>query len=82
MSGSNATIVDDDLLPEYDLDFSKSKSNPFAESVQTDARYVPLDPDVAAFYSSTAELNEVLRAMIPLLRKRDAAVEQAEPVKV
>lgn len=51
----------DDLLPEYDLDFSKSKPNRFAEKYNKMKRMVALDSDVAEDYPSSEAVNEALR---------------------
>ena len=39
-----------DFLPEYDLDYSKSKPNRFAAALGPDGVAVVLDPDVAAVF--------------------------------
>ena len=51
----------DELLPEYDLDFSKSKPNRFAEEYNRTQRTVLLDADVADDFPSSEAVNEALR---------------------
>lgn len=51
----------DELLPEYDLDFSKSKPNRFAEEYNQMQRTVVLDSDVADDFPSSEAVNEALR---------------------
>jgi hypothetical protein len=51
----------DELLPEYDLDYSKSKPNRFAEKYKQMQRTVVLDFDVAEDYPSAESVNEALR---------------------
>jgi len=51
----------DELLPEYNLDFSKSKPNRFAEEYNRTQRTVLLDADVADDFPSPEAVNEALR---------------------
>jgi len=55
---------DDDLLPEYNFDYSKAKPNHFAHQLRERQIMVVLDPDVASVFHSTEEVNRVLRALI------------------
>lgn len=55
---------DDDLLPEYNFDYSKAKPNYFAHQLRERQIMVVLDPDVASVFHSTEEVNRVLRALI------------------
>lgn len=52
----------DDLLPEYDFDYSKAKPNRFA--LKSDQQIVILDPDVAKHFKDSESVNRVLRALI------------------
>ncbi len=51
----------DELLPEYDLDFSKSKPNRFAEKYNEMKITVMLDSDVAEDFPNAEAVNEALR---------------------
>ena len=51
----------DELLPEYDLDFSKSKPNRFAEKYNGMKITVMLDSDVAEDFPNAEAVNEALR---------------------
>lgn len=51
----------DDLLPEYDFDYSKSKTNRFAEKYSQMQKTVVLDSDVAEDFPSSEAVNEALR---------------------
>jgi hypothetical protein len=55
--------IDDDLLPEYRVDYSKAKPNRFAAHM-SDAFVVVLEPDVAAVFKSAEIVNRVLRPVI------------------
>jgi len=61
---------DDDLLPEYQFDYRKGRPNRFAESVRPGSRVVVLDPDVAEFFTTTKQVNELLRAVIATVPSR------------
>ena len=54
----------DELLPEYDLDFSKSKPNRFAEKYNRTQRAVVLDADIADKFPSSESVNEALRFLV------------------
>ena len=58
----------DDLLPEYDLDFSKSKPNRFAEKYNKMVRRVGLAPDIADEFPTEDSVNDALREYIRMTR--------------
>ena len=60
----------DDLLPEYDLDYSKSKPNRFAEKYRQMQRTVVLDDDVSESFPSAESVNEALRFLVRVTRER------------
>ncbi len=64
----------DDLLPEYDLDFSKSKPNRFAEKYNSMVRRVGLAPDVADEFPTEESVNDALRDYIRLTRQSDPEI--------
>jgi hypothetical protein len=65
---ADADEVDrDEILPEYD--FSEARPNPYAARYAAGARVVTLEPDVAAVFSSAAEVNEALRALAGIIQK-------------
>ena len=59
----------DDMLAEYDFDYSKAKANRFAARFQGERKMVVLDPDVAAVFETSEAVNEMLRAIIQNLAK-------------
>jgi len=59
----------DDVLPEYDLDFSKSKPNPYAARFNQGTVTVTLDSDVAKDFPSANSVNEALRFLIRVTEK-------------
>jgi len=59
----------DELLPEYDLDFSKSKPNRFAEKYNRMKITVVLDSDVAEDFPSSEAVNEALRFLARITKE-------------
>ena len=59
------TLDNDDLLPEYDIDYSKAKPNHFAARLKRNT--VILDDDVADVFNNSESVNRVLRALIQSL---------------
>ncbi len=62
----------DDVLPEYDLDFSKSRPNPYASRFNQETVTVTLDSDVAKDFPSSRSVNEALRFLIRVTEKHQA----------
>jgi hypothetical protein len=65
----------EDLLPEYEFDYSKSRPNRFAGRISKDRTVVLLDSEVSEVFTTPESVNTVLRALIetmPESRKRDA----------
>ncbi|MEO6725751.1 MAG: hypothetical protein ABIP14_10700 [Blastocatellia bacterium] len=54
----------DEMLPEYDFDYSKAKPNRFAGRIDKSHVVVALDPDVAKIFSNSESVNNILRALI------------------
>lgn len=53
--------LDDDLLPEYDFDYTKAKPNRFATHVnQPLLKVVVLDEDVAQVFTTPESVDNVL----------------------
>ena len=67
MKNTDSTESDPDMLPEYDFDYSKSKSNRFAELKSNTT--VVLDSDVAAVFTTSEAVNRALRAILSALPK-------------
>ena len=58
----------EDLLPEYNFDYSKARPNRFAASSDKIIT-VKLEPDVARVFQTSDEVNRVLRAIISVIPK-------------
>jgi len=60
---------EDDMLPEYELDFSKSKKNRFAEVLKRQGNFIELEPDIQKVFKNSEEVNNALRAFINAIPK-------------
>jgi hypothetical protein len=52
------------LREEYQFDYSRSKPNRFAKRMSAESVAVILEPDVAAVFSSSEDVNALLRSII------------------
>jgi hypothetical protein len=59
-----------DLLPEYRFDYSESKPNRFASRFKGDTVAVVLAPDVSEVFPNAEAVNEALRLLTKVARKR------------
>ena len=55
------------MRAEYRFDYSKAKPNPYAARLGKDTVTVVLEPDVAAVFTSSQAVNELLRSVIAAL---------------
>ena len=60
----NPEELDDDLLPEYEFDFSKAVRGKYYRQYIESTNVVVLDPDVAAAFQNSEAVNKALRAML------------------
>ena len=61
---SSIPDTSDDLRPEYDLDYSRSRPNRFASGMTGTVVAVTLEPDVAAVFDTSESVNRALRSVI------------------
>jgi hypothetical protein len=54
----------EEMLPEYNFDYSQARPNRFANKAASDRLTITLDPDVAAVFQTPEAVNAVLRALI------------------
>ncbi len=67
----NSQPNEDDLLPEYDFDYSKAKPNRFVNKEEkTRTVKVMLDPDIAEVFSTSEAVNHALRSLLSALPKK------------
>ena len=65
----------EEMSPEYNLDYSKAKPNRFAEKYQQTQRTVVLDFDVAENFPSAESVNEALRFLVRVTRENQTALQ-------
>ena len=58
----------DEILPEYD--FEKAERNKYASRYARGSAVVVLEPDVAAVFRTSSEVNEALRGIAGVVLKR------------
>lgn len=56
--------MSDELRDEYQFDYRKAKRNRFAEKLPPGGRVVYLEPEVAAVFADSAQVNRLLRAIL------------------
>ena len=61
---------DDEMLPEYDLDYSKSRPNKFAKP---NSVLMPIDEEVAKVFETSENINNVLKAIIKSVKVNNVA---------
>ncbi len=55
----------DEMLPEYDFDYSRARPNRFAGMTDDKRkRLIVLDPEIAEVFSTSESVNKILRAII------------------
>jgi len=60
---------DDDLQPEYDIDYSKAvRGKYYRRLMQEGSNIAVLDPDVADAFGDSVAVNEALRSLLDLTR--------------
>lgn len=61
-------VAEDDILPEYD--FSSARRSKYAARYAEGTNVVLLDPDVAKDFPDSEAVNEALRALGAIIRRR------------
>jgi hypothetical protein len=61
----------DDVRPEYQFDYSRSRSNRFAATLGPQTVAVVLEPDVARVFDSSRSVNTLLRSVIAAVPSAD-----------
>ena len=74
MSQKKKVVDDLDMLPEYD--FSGAVRGKYYERYRRGSNVVLLDPDVSDAFPNAASVNEALRLLVSLARKKVRAVKR------
>ena len=67
-------IDEDNMKPHYDLDYSKSKPNRFAEKYNKMVRRIGLAPDVADEFPTEDSVNDALRDYLKITRNQPTEI--------
>lgn len=62
--------MSDELRAEYDFDYLQAKPNRFAAGLKQGGRMVVLEPEVAAAFKNSEDVNAVLRALLQTMPER------------
>lgn len=63
-TSKNRKTTVEDMLSEYDFDYSKARPNRFAPRMKEGPLVVLVDPDVAEVFTTPESVNKALRALI------------------
>ena len=69
---NSLTDENDDILPEFEVDYSRAQPNRFTKGLQKHQRMVVLDSDVAEVFTTSESVNKVLRGLIETMPKQTA----------
>lgn len=73
----NAEESQDELRPEYDFDFSKAVRGKYYRQYVESSNVVVLEPDVAAVFHNSADVNQALRAMLEFAKQTAILTEHS-----
>ena len=65
--------MNDELRSEYQFDYRQAKPNRFAAGLAKGGRLIVLDPEVAAVFQGSQDVNAVLRALLKTMPSRPDA---------
>ena len=65
---------DPDMLEEYD--FSKGIRGKYTSKYKKGTNIVVIDPDVAEFFPNNDAVNDALRSLIPIIKKREKRIAE------
>lgn len=63
--------MNDELRDEYQFDYGKAKPNRFAAGMKKGGRLIVLDPEVAAAFQKSEDVNAVLKALLKTMPQRE-----------
>ena len=65
---------DPDMMEEYD--FSKGVRGKYSKKYKKGTNIIVIDPDVAEFFPDNEAVNEALRSLIPIIKKREKRIAE------
>jgi hypothetical protein len=79
MSQKSKVVDEADMLPEYD--FSRAVRGKYFERYKQGSNVVLLDPDVSEVFPNATAVNEALRLLVSVARKKVRAAKRRSPNK-
>lgn len=67
MPSDESLDLDDEMLPEYNFNYEKAKSNRFTARSRKNMTVVVLDEDVAQVFTTPESVNKALKALIEVV---------------
>jgi hypothetical protein len=67
--------MSEELREEYRFDYSKAKRNRFAGELPSGGRVVYLEPEVAAVFTDSAQVNRLLKAVLAAMPAADPSAD-------
>lgn len=64
-------LKEDDLQPEYIVDYTKAKKNPYFNKHKV---FIEIDEEVADAFESSESINNILRTIVKSIPKNSVAV--------
>lgn len=61
----------DDMLPEYHLDYSKARPNRFARDIAEGSLIIVLEPELARVFKTPEQVKTILRAIADALPQQE-----------
>ena len=68
-------VMSDDLREEYQFEYKQARRNRFASDLPPGGRVVYLEPEVAAVFTDSAQVNRLLRAVLAAVPPTASAKE-------
>ncbi len=76
MNESELMEQNDDMLPEYHLDYSKARSNRFAKGIAEGSLVVVLEPELAQVYKTPERVKAILEAIAQAMLLQESQTVQ------
>lgn len=70
-----------EMASEYHFDYKKAKPNRFAARMKDEPLIVMIEPDIAKVFTSSAQVNKALRALISAMPEKKAVSSGKQGIK-
>ena len=69
-------VDEDTMLPEYEIDYTNLRPNPFIKRMPG-SKVIVIEPDVASIFSTQEEVNTALRFLMKLTQENPLTAKQS-----